>query len=57
MPEKSEILLAAESMPDVDDDWDIAVDEAEYCYNSQTGLVAIALECMDDAFSQLCNES
>lgn len=56
MPEKSEILVAVESMPDVDDDWDIAVDVDEYCYNGQMGLVAIALECIDDAFSQLCNE-
>jgi hypothetical protein len=57
MPEKSEILVTFEDKHDVDEGSDIADDVDEYYYNGQLGLVAIALECMDDAFSQLCNES
>jgi hypothetical protein len=57
MPEKSEILVTFENLPDFDDGLEIADAADEYCYNGQMGLVAIALECMDEAFSQLCNES
>jgi hypothetical protein len=57
MPEKSEILVIIENMHDVDSDSSEADGVEDYCYNGQMGLVAIALECMDDAFSQLCNES
>jgi hypothetical protein len=55
-PELSEIVVSIE-----DDDDLYGLDEGddvdEYYYKGKMGLVAIALECMDDAFEQLCNES
>jgi hypothetical protein len=56
-PEKSEILLAIEDEDDIKDGADEDDEVDEYEYKGEFGLVAIALECMDVAFEQLCNES
>jgi hypothetical protein len=57
VPEMSEIIVTLEYVDDIEDGLDEEDDVDEYYYNGEFGLVAIALEYMDEAFEQLCNES
>ncbi len=62
-PKRSEIVVSiededyAEDGMDEGDDMDGGDDVDECHYRGEFGFVAIALECMDRAFEQLCNES
>lgn len=55
-PEVSEIVVSIEDDDDMDG-LDEGDDVDECYYKGEFGLVAIALECMDIAFEQLCIES